>query len=98
MFTFPPNRGRGYGQQVVRRAAEYIQDSDVDLGILFCRPALIPFYGASGWQAAQVPAHIGTPEDYRVYDERTMLLYVSEKGRQAKSAFDAHPLVIQSPW
>src|SRR5687768_6126964 len=38
MLTFPPFRRRGYGGQILQAATHWIQESDVDVAILFCDP------------------------------------------------------------
>lgn len=82
VFTFPPYRGRGHGRQVVTAASEYVRGSDVDLSILFCEPAMEPFYAACGWRTASGTTYLASPGGYRPMEEARMILLVSERARQ----------------
>jgi GNAT superfamily N-acetyltransferase len=49
--THPAARGRGLATTAVRRALAFFHGpGDVDLGLLVCEPALIPFYERLGWR------------------------------------------------
>jgi predicted GNAT family N-acyltransferase len=98
MFTFPPYRHEGYGQQVLTLATDFIQQSDVDIAVLFCDPKLQQFYAGSGWQVVRTPIRIGTPSEYETHDVTPMMLFVSEKGQQGKENFERQPLYIEAPW
>jgi GNAT superfamily N-acetyltransferase len=99
MFTFPPYRKQGYGKRILNLATDFIKNSEVDAGTLFCESNVEPFYQACGWQTAGAPARIGTPDDYKQHDHiLTMNLYVSEKGLQGKSKFDEQPLYVKWLW
>ena len=56
VFTFPQYRREGWSRAVVTSAtaemAAEITAGNADLGLLFCAPALVPFYAACGWQRA----------------------------------------------
>ena len=92
MFTFPPYRREGYGQQVLAMATDYIQRSGIDIAVLFCAPTLEVFYARSGWQVIRTPVPIGTPSEYETHDVTPMMLFVSEKGQQGKRDFERQPL------
>ena len=98
MLTFPPFRGRGYGGQVLQRATQFIQQSDVDAGILFCDPSLESYYGARAWTPTRTPTRLGEPEKYEEYEPLRMMLFVSEKALRNKEDFENQPLYIESPW
>ncbi|XYH98532.1 GNAT family N-acetyltransferase [Sorangium sp. So ce1128] len=98
-FTFPPYRGEGLGRQVVEMATAFLRDSDADVAGLFCAPGLERFYAASGWEALPgAITRVGTPERFTVYSELRMMLFLSEKGRQARTAFAGEPLYVPWPW
>lgn len=43
-------RGRGYATELLRRSAGFMFDElGLDLGLLFCLPHLVPYYGSRGW-------------------------------------------------
>jgi hypothetical protein len=50
VITAPPYRGEGHASEILRAVAEFIDNSDAEVGILFCEAGLVPFYGARGWQ------------------------------------------------
>lgn len=99
VFTFPAFRGEGYGRQVVDAAADYIQASSVDLGIVFCKAHLVPFYSASGWEIVDgAGTRVGTSVAFTDHPYHRLMLFVSDYGRRGRSAFVQHPLYIESPW
>ncbi len=99
VFTFPAFRGEGYGRRVVDAATRYIQASAVDLGLVFCKPHLVPFYRASGWEAVDgAGTRVGTPDAFTDHPYHRLMLFVSDRGRRERSAFVQHPLYIESPW
>lgn len=98
LLTFPPFRGRGYGGQILQKATQYIQQSDVDAGILFCDPSLEGFYATRAWEATRTLTHLGTPERYEVYEPLRMMVFVSPKAIAHKAEFETQPLYIESPW
>lgn len=98
MLTFPPFRRRGYGGQILQAATHWIQESDVDVAILFCDPRLEVFYAAQRWVPTPSPTRLGGPDGYEEYEPLRMMLFVSEKGRRGKAAFETQPLYIELPW
>ena len=98
LLTFPPYRKRGYGGQILQAATDFIRQSDVDAAILFCDPLLEGFYGAKGWVSMHSPTCLGTPEHYEEYAPSRMMLFVSDKGKRGRTAFETQPLYIDSPW
>ncbi len=99
MFTFPPYRKQGYGKQILKLATDFIKNSDVDAGILFCESNVEAFYTAHGWETARATARKGTADDYEEHEQiLTMILYVSEKGQEGKSKFDEQPLYVKWLW
>ena len=50
VITMPEFQGQGHATAVLNYLADYLRDQlHVPFGLLFCRPALIPFYGQFGW-------------------------------------------------
>ncbi|MFL5806543.1 MAG: GNAT family N-acetyltransferase [Roseiflexaceae bacterium] len=99
VFTFPAFRGEGYGRQAVDAAVRAIQTSTVDLAIVFCKPHLLAFYRASGWELIDgAGTRIGTSADFTDHPYHRLMLLVSEHGRHARSAFMQSPLYIAWPW
>ncbi len=56
VLTYPAFRGEGWSSRLNARAAELIDASGAEIGLLTCAPNLIDFYGRAGWTHAQ-----GTP-------------------------------------
>jgi hypothetical protein len=99
VFTFPAFRGEGYDHQVVDAAVQAIQTSAVDVGIVFCKPHLLAFYRASGWESMDgAGTRVGTPANFTDHPYQRLMLFVSDHGRRARSAFAQSPLYIESPW
>jgi len=98
LLTFPPFRRRGYGGQILQRATQLIQQSNVDLAILFCDTQLEPFYAAQAWASTPSPTRLGRPDQYEDYEPLRMMLFVSEKGRRSRADFEAQSLYIDEPW
>ena len=98
LLTFPPFRRHGYGGQVLQAATDFICQSDVDVAILFCDRLLERFYADKGWVTTPSPTRLGAPNQYQEYEPSRMMLFVSEKGRQARNDFEAHPIYIDWPW
>ncbi|MBV7328329.1 GNAT family N-acetyltransferase [Chloroflexi bacterium TSY] len=96
VFTYPAFRKQGYGHQVVEAATEYIESSDADIGMLFCLPNLKDFYGKSGWTSLEnIEIRYGAEDDPEINgDELVMVRNVSERGREALTAFEQEPLYI----
>jgi len=99
VFTFPPYRHEGYGQQVMHAAAHYLDASAVDLAILFCQPLLEPYYAQSGWEACHsAETRIGTTDSYTLDHDLRMMRFISSQAKQARSEFLTHPLYIKWSW
>ncbi|AUX43742.1 uncharacterized protein SOCE26_051970 [Sorangium cellulosum] len=99
VFTFPPYQGEGLGRQVVEMATGFLRSSEADVAALFCSSRLERFYAASGWEAQHgAITRVGTPERFTVHDELRMMLFVSDKGRDARAAFAGEPLYVPWPW
>ena len=107
VFTFPDFRNEGHGAQVVAAATRYVHEhSNADIAVLFCPPELVPFYGAAGWEhradAITLVGPADTPsraeEDAEKPDMR-MMLFLSEKGKQARACFWDRPVYFgESGW
>jgi aminoglycoside 2'-N-acetyltransferase I len=99
VFTFPGSRGRGHGGRVVAAATAYIGSSGAGVGALFCEPEVAGFYGRYGWQAMEGAITLKGPREApRRHDVLRMMLFTSEKGRRAQSAFQTRALYIEHGW
>jgi GNAT superfamily N-acetyltransferase len=59
VVTVPEAQGRGHAQRGMRHAAEFMRHEwGVEFGLLFCRDALVPFYGRLGWQLVNEPVEV----------------------------------------
>ncbi len=75
VITVPAARGKGYGSQVVGAVERHMQEEmQVDFGMLFCHPELIPFYKRRGWQEIEGPVTIDQPEGPRETPHIVMVL------------------------
>jgi GNAT superfamily N-acetyltransferase len=98
MFTFPPYRGQGYGRRVLALATDHIECSEADVAMLFCEPALEPFYATCGWEITPSPTRIGLPDSYEHHQTSRMMLFVSDRGRKGKADFEIKPVYVEWPW
>ena len=98
LLTFPPFRRLGYGGQILEKATQFIRQSDVDTGILFCDPRLESFYASQAWTPTRAPTRLGEPDQYEDYEPLRMMLFVSEKALRNKADFETQPFYIESPW
>lgn len=103
VFTYPAWRRRGYGKQVVQAATEHILASDADLAILWTAPEnpfLKQFYAACGWTHYQdVKLRFYEGERSSEDDAFRMMLFVSDRVKQRRQAFDEKPIYFGPyPW
>lgn len=96
VFTYPAFRREGFGRQVMEATTAYIQASDADVAMLFCAPELVPFYEACGWSLmANNQLSYGPPAEPTLDEGATwLMLFVSDKGRQARPLFEQRPVYI----
>lgn len=98
MFTFAPYRKHGYGRKILQAATDFICQSDVDAGILFCDKSLEEYYGPEGWLTTHSPTYLGYSGQPVTYEPLRMMLFVSEKAKTAQKDFESSPLYIDYPW
>jgi hypothetical protein len=96
VFTFPGDRRRGLGRQVVEAASDDIGRSDVDVGVLLCDPWLEPFYQSSGWVA--VPAAATVTADGATLHALRMVLIVSDSAHDLRHRLATEPLLVPTAW
>jgi predicted acetyltransferase len=53
VMTYPQFRGEGHSSALLQRAADHIEASGFDLGILFCDDDNVPFYARRGWHTIE---------------------------------------------
>ena len=87
VLTYPAFRKKGYGQQVVTAATDFIkQQAGADLAILWTGSNLETFYNRSGWEYPQAfTVTTGEPENPEI-GEFPMLLYLSDRGRALRES------------
>ncbi len=98
MFTFPPYRREGHGHKLLQMATEMIQQSEVDLGILYCDSKLESFYASGDWITTRSPTRFGNPSKYEDGDEQRMMIFVSDKGQQNREDFENLPVYVDWTW
>ncbi len=94
VLTYPQFGRQGYGRRVVDAATAHILASDADAAMLGCKPHLIPFYAASGWSDMPATQILCGPPSAPATGGRVMMLFVSEKGRQGRLAFEREPVYV----
>ena len=94
VFTYPQFRGQGGGHQVVEAATNHILSSDADAAMLGCKPELIEFYRANGWSPMRDMQILYGPKEAPTRGGNVMMLFVSEKGKQGRPAFECEPVYV----
>jgi GNAT superfamily N-acetyltransferase len=62
VVTVPGSQRRGFARRLVQHAMRYAETEwQVEAGLLFCRPQMIHYYEALGWQQVQFPVMIDQP-------------------------------------
>ncbi len=91
--TYPAFRKKGYGQQVVTAATDYIKaQADADLAILWTGKDLEGFYNQTGWKYPQnFKVTIGDPANPEV-SNFPMLLYLSDRGHALRESLAGQSL------
>jgi GNAT superfamily N-acetyltransferase len=63
VITMPAFQGEGHATAVLNYLANYLRcDLKLPFGMLFCRPALAPFYGRLGWKLIEDTVYIQQPQ------------------------------------
>lgn len=99
MLTVPHLQRQGYGTQLMRVITSYILNSDVDFGMLFCQPHLIPFYTPINWEnCVHSENRMGTPDHFTQYLLQRFMLFVSERSEKIRYNFHDRPFYLNTPW
>ena len=62
VITMPAFQGQGHVTAVLTYLTDYLRNQlGVPFGMLFCRPALVPFYGRFGWQLIADTVYLEQP-------------------------------------
>jgi GNAT superfamily N-acetyltransferase len=62
VVTVPTAQRRGFARRLVQHAMKYAETEwHVEAGLLFCRPEMIHYYAALGWQQVESPVMIDQP-------------------------------------
>lgn len=94
VMTPTPLLSRGYASELLRRAQAFMfGELDVELGLLFCLPGLLPFYGSRGWTEVRSPVWIEQPAGRVRWPESAMVL-----PRPGSAWRDAEVDVRGLPW
>jgi predicted acetyltransferase len=100
VLTYPAFRKRGYGNQVIQAAMEYLRSQPVDATLLWTDPDKEGFYRRYGWEHhPSIQTYSGdrnAPEHYNAF---TMIGLLSERAKQNRADFEQHPVYIgQYAW
>lgn len=98
VLTYPAFRNEGWSLRLNVRAAELIDGSDADVGVLTCAPELVDFYGRAGWALA--PSTIVAGPDGATWTSEDVLLTRptgTGSDRFLKDLRD-HPMRIADEW
>lgn len=93
--VYPDYRGQGCGVSIVQSATDYIaEQSDADIGLLWCEARLQHFYERCGWEyKANITTMLGTsPETAQADSEILFMRFFSAKGREHQADFESGSL------
>jgi len=63
VLTMPAFQGQGHASAVLNYLTDYLSNHlQPPFGMLFCRPALVPFYGRFGWQLIADTVYVEQPK------------------------------------
>lgn len=91
VFIYPDYQGEGYGKQLVQAATDYCKaQPDADLGMVWREPHLEDFYTQCGWEPMPTTTTLigETRDSAQVDDERLLMFFNSEKGRDHRHHFE----------
>lgn len=99
VMTYPAFRGDGWSTRLNLRAAERIDKSDADIGLLMCAPALIDFYRRAGWSHAWRATIVAGPEGHTwTCDDVLLTRATSTRSARFLADLEHHPLRIAKEW
>jgi GNAT superfamily N-acetyltransferase len=96
VFTYPAWRGSGLAKEVVRAAAQHINASDGDIGLLFTGKRLRNFYSQCGWIPMDTTRVLYGDAQNPKQDQtgQIMMLFPSEQGRVMQPRLLEEPLFV----
>ena len=75
VVSVPEVQGRGHIHKTMQRAVEFMRhELQVEFGMLFCLPRLVPFYGRQGWLLLEETVEFEQPAGPVVSPFRSMIL------------------------
>ena len=93
--TYPAWRKLGHGGRVVAAATEHIRASGADIAMLFTGEPRRSFYAALGWEPIDGARILyGDPNAPQQEEGLTMMLFLSDKGRRARSIFEREAIFV----
>jgi GNAT superfamily N-acetyltransferase len=94
VLTYPAFRRRGFGGQIVETGTNLIRNAPLaDAAILFTGIAATPFYAAHGWETMPtLRASYGHPTAAEPAQGTAMMLFVSERAKRQRKAFETQEL------
>jgi GNAT superfamily N-acetyltransferase len=99
VLTVPAFRGKGYGEQVVRAATEFMEEDGADIGVFTCDPPLRPFYERCGWTVLEGAALVGgtraKPFPSDTLGKITFARFFSARAQARKNDFAGTPIWLE---
>ena len=78
VVTPPAWQKRGYARRLMQHAARFLENEQVDAGLLFCLRRRVPFYESLGWRLVNYPVLIQQPSGEMVAPLEVMILPIGE--------------------
>ncbi|PYE54133.1 GNAT family N-acetyltransferase [Deinococcus yavapaiensis] len=93
VLTKASERGKGHARAALDVADEQLRAWGVAFGFLFCRPQLVPYYSALGWQELAEPVQVQQSSGPIVFPKSAMVKPLADR------AWPSGPVRLEGlPW
>lgn len=99
VVTHPSYKKSGYGLQLIKEAARFIENSEPDLSIFTCDPSIIPFYKQGGWTHIKDTCLVGGTLEKPFRSDSlglaTMIRFYSDKAVKYRHDFEGTDIYLE---
>lgn len=92
VVTHPSYQKRGFGLQLINKAAAFIENNKPDISLFTCKPSLINFYAQGGWEYMKNTCLVGGTRDNPFRSDSlglaTMMRFYSDKAKEHRQDFE----------
>ncbi len=99
VVTHPSYQKRGFGLQLINKAAAFIENNEPDISIFTCNPSLIYFYAQGGWEHIKNTCLVGGTRDNSFRSDSlrlaTMMRFHSDKAKEHRQDFEDSDVYLE---